>query len=395
MKAKIAVLPGDGIGEEVMSQALRVLDKVAAKFGITVETVTGVVGGAAYEKFGKHLPDETVALCRGSDAILFGSVGGPVGEMHLPKWRNCEANSILSLRKNFKFNINMRPVKLMPELSDLCPLKEEIIARGVDILFLRELLGDCYFGEHKTSREDGKRVASDQSIYTEDQIASIAHAAFKAARGRRRQVTSVDKANVLDTSKLWREVVHEVAKEYPDVSVKDMLVDNCAMQLIRDPSQFDVVVTTNMFGDILTDAAAVLPGSLGLLASASLNAEGFGLYEPPGGSAQDIAGTGTANPIAQILSVALMLRFSFKQEEAARDIEEAVASALKSGYRTADIVGSKAPVKPASIEEGDTKSSGVWKHTGDIDEVKFVDTAGMTDAILTRIVLGKKAVALV
>ena len=312
MKAKIAVLPGDGIGEEVMAQALRVIAQVAEQFDIPFEITAGLVGGAAYEKYGTHLPDQTINLCRQSDAILFGSVGGPVSEMHLPKWRNCEANSILSLRKNFKFNVNLRPVKVIPELAELCPLRQEIINRGVDILFVRELLGDCYFGEHKTFKNsEGKRVASDQSIYSEDQVRSVAHAAFKAAQKRRGKLTSVDKANVLDTSKLWREVVHEVAEEYPKVQLEDMLVDNCAMQLIRDPSQFDVVVTTNMFGDILSDAAAVLPGSLGLLASASLNADGFGLFEPPGGSAQDIAGTGKANPIAQILSLALMLRFAF------------------------------------------------------------------------------------
>jgi 3-isopropylmalate dehydrogenase len=205
------------------------------------------------------------------------------------------------------------------------------------MVFVRELLGDCYFGEKRTYSENNVRIATDQIIYTEDQVSSVAHVAFKAARLRRKKVTSVDKANVIDSSKLWRTVVTEVSKDYPDIQLEHMLVDNCAMQLIRDPSQFDVVVTTNMFGDILSDAAAVLPGSLGLLASASLNSEGFGLYEPPGGSAQDIAGTGTANPIAQILSVALMLRYSFAMEEAARAIEHAVESALKAGYRTRDI----------------------------------------------------------
>jgi 3-isopropylmalate dehydrogenase len=338
MTKKVAVLPGDGIGEEVMAQALRVLSAVSDLFSLKFETKHALAGGAAFEKFGSHMPEETLKLCRESDAILFGSVGGPVADMNLPKWKNCEANSILSLRKTFNFNVNLRPVKVIPELAALCPLREEIIARGVDILFVRELLGDAYFGEKKTFQKDGKRVATDLSVYTEDQVASVAHAAFKAAMKRNNKVTSVDKANVLEASKLWRTVVHEVATEYPTVKLEDMLVDNCAMQIIRDPSQFDVVVTTNMFGDILSDAAAVLPGSLGLLASASQNESGFGLYEPPGGSAQDIAGKGCANPIAQILSVALMLRFSFQAEEAAQAIENAVSLTLKEGLRTTDIL---------------------------------------------------------
>lgn len=341
MKRHIAVLPGDGIGEEVMEQALRVLDKVSSLYGHQFSTTRGQVGGAAYEKYGSHLPDETKSICQSADAILFGSVGGPVSEMHLDKWKNCEASSILSLRKTFKFFANFRPVKVHKELQEICPLKQQIVERGVDILFVRELLGDCYFGEHKTFKDNGNRVATDLSIYTEDQVNNIAHVAFKAARARKKRVTSVDKANVLDSSKLWRSVVKEVSEHYGDVELVDMLVDNCAMQLIRDPSQFDVILTTNMFGDILSDAAAVLPGSLGLMASASLNADGFGLYEPPGGSAQDIAGTGTANPIAQILSVALMLRFSFQLEAEAQAIESAVEETLKAGYRTRDIYRSE------------------------------------------------------
>jgi len=337
MEKKIAVLPGDGIGEEVMAQALRVLETVSQIYGHKFALTKGLVGGAAYDKFGSHMPEETLTLCQNVDAILFGSVGGPVADMHLPKWKNCEANSILNLRKTFKFNANFRPVKILPELQEICPLKAEVIERGVDMVFVRELLGDCYFGEHRTYTEDGKRKGSDVAVYDEDQVASIAHVAFKAAKLRRKKVTSVDKANVLDNSKLWRTVVSEVAKEYPEIQLEHMLVDNCAMQIIRDPSQFDVVVTTNMFGDILSDAAAVLPGSLGLLASASLNKEGFGLYEPPGGSAQDIAGTGTANPIAQILSLAMMLRYSFNLEKEAAAVESAVEKSLKSGLRTRDI----------------------------------------------------------
>ncbi len=337
MKKHIAVLPGDGIGEEVMTQALRVLDAIAKHFGHEFVTNKGLVGGIAYDKTGYHLPEDTLSLCQSSDAILFGSVGGPVSEQNLDKWKNCEINSILALRKIFKFNANIRPVSILPELADISPLKTEIIQKGVDMVILRELLGDCYFGEHKSITTSDTRIASDLSTYSEDQISSIAHTAFKLAKARRRKVTSVDKANVLTASKLWRTVVQEVSKEYPDIQLENMLVDNCAMQLIVNPSQFDVLVTTNMFGDILSDAAAVLPGSLGLLSSASLNADGFGLYEPPGGSAPDIAGKGIANPIAQINSVALMLRLSFSLEKEAKAIEDAVNSTLKNGYRTRDI----------------------------------------------------------
>lgn len=362
MDKHIAVLAGDGIGSEVMEQALRVLSTIAEKFGHRFSTTTALVGGAAYDKYETHLPEETKSICRSSDAILFGSVGGPVGDMNNPKWKNCEANSILSLRKTFSFNVNYRPVKVIPELEYLCPLKKEVIERGVDILFLRELLGDCYFGEHRTfNAENGVRTATDLITYDEEQIASIAEVAFRAAQKRRGKVTSVDKANVLDASKLWRAVVREVALGYPDVTLEDMLVDNCAMQIVRDPSQFDVVVTGNMFGDILTDAAAVLPGSLGLLASASMNREGFGLYEPPGGSAQDIAGTGTANPVAQILCVALMLRHSFALETEACAIESAVETTLKEGYRTRDIARS-----------------------GE-DNQKIVDTRGLSERILEHL----------
>jgi 3-isopropylmalate dehydrogenase len=341
MKKHIAVLPGDGIGEEVMTEALKVLACIAGRFEHQFVTTHGYVGGAAYERFGTHLPEETLSLCRSADAILFGSVGGLVSEQHLDKWRNCEANSILTLRKTFNFGANFRPVKIYPDLKEMSPLKAEIIDRGVDLLIIRELLGDSYFGEHKTFYQDERRIATDVIMYTEDQVAAVAHVAFKAAGGRRQKVTSVDKANVLDSSKLWRAVVHEVGRNYPEIKLEDMLVDNCAMQLIKDPSQFDVIVTTNMFGDILSDAAAVLPGSLGLLSSASINAEGFGLYEPPGGSAQDIAGTGKANPIAQILSTAQMLRFSFALEQEARAIEQSVETTLKAGYRTHDIYNPK------------------------------------------------------
>jgi 3-isopropylmalate dehydrogenase len=359
MKKKIAVLPGDGIGAEVMEQAVRVLSRSAAKHGHEFETVEGLVGGTAWEAFGEHFPAATRKLCEESDAILFGSVGGPVSEQSEAKWRQCEARSILAIRKTFSLHANFRPVRVYPGLEGLSSLKRDAIARGVNLLFVRELNGDIYFGEHRSFRNsDGRRVAVDVAEYTEDQIASVAHTAFQAAMRRRNRLTSVDKANVLDTSKLWREVVHEVARDYRDVVLNDMLVDNCAMQLIRDPSQFDVVLTSNMFGDILSDAAAVLPGSLGLLPSASVNAAGFGLFEPSGGSAPDIAGKRVANPIAQILAVAMMLHFAFSLSDEADEIDRAVFEAIKAGFRTADIAG-----------------------PGD----RIVDTATMTDSILTFI----------
>ncbi len=352
MECKIAVLPGDGIGPEVMEQALRVLDAVGRKFSHKFHIAQGLVGGAAYDVYRTHFPDETRKLCEQSDAILFGSVGGPVAELHLEKWRSCETSSILAIRKAFSFNANFRPVRIFPELKGLCPLRSEVVERGVDLLFIRELNGDIYFGRKENLVRDGKRVAVDVAEYTEDQIFSVTHTAFQAARKRRKKVTSVDKANVLHVSKLWREVVHEVAKEYPDVQLEDMLVDNCAMQLIRNPSQFDVVLTGNMFGDILSDEGAVLAGSLGLLASASINAQGFGLYEPPGGSAQDIAGKGVANPIAQILSAAMMLRFSFSLGNEADAIERAVSSALSAGLRTGDIASTaETPVSTAAMAD--------------------------------------------
>lgn len=341
MQRHIAVLAGDGIGEEVMEQALRVLATIDQLFGHTFSTTKALVGGAAYDAYGTHFPDETKNVCRNSDAILFGSVGGPVADQHLDKWKNCEANSILAIRKAFGFNANFRPVKIYPDLGEFSPLKEEVIGRGVDMLFVRELLGDCYFGEHVTGMDGNLRVASDVSRYSEDQVAAVAHTAFKAAQVRRKKLTSVHKANVLDASKLWRTVVHEVGIGYPDVELEDMLVDNCAMQIIKDPSKFDVLVLPNMFGDILSDAAAVLPGSLGLLASASFNKDNFALYEPPGGSAQDIAGKGIANPIAQILCVAMMLRYSFGLSEEASLIEKSVEAVLKAGFRTRDVYRGK------------------------------------------------------
>ncbi len=337
MKLKIAVLPGDGIGPEVMAEALKVLEVIAKKFGHEFQLQHALIGGAAFETHGTHFPEETKKICESSGAILFGSVGGPVDEQNEPKWKNCERNSILAIRKTFQFFANLRPAKIYPELLDICPLKKELVEQGIDILVIRELIGDIYFGEHSTSTNNGKRMARDVMEYDEDQIAAIAHVAFKAAKFRRKKVTSIDKSNVLDCSKLWREVVNEVGRQYSDIQLQHMLVDNAAMQLIKNPAQFDVLLCPNMFGDILSDEAAALRGSLGLMPSASLNAQGFGLYEPAGGSAPDIAGKGIANPIAQILSAAMMLRYSFQLEKEAQAIEKAVGKTLKAGVRTRDL----------------------------------------------------------
>lgn len=337
---KIAVLAGDGIGPEVMNQALRVLDVLAPD---AFEFLPGLVGGAAFEVCGNHFPEETGELCGAVDAVLFGSVGGPIDQAHLDKWKGCETNSILALRKAFAFNINLRPIRVFESLRDISPLKSEVLGDGVDFVILRELLGDIYFGEHRQELKNGRRWALDGAEYTEDQIASIAHQAFKIAETRERRVCSVDKANVLSTSKLWRAVVSEIAQEYPSVTLEHMLVDNCAMQIVRNPRQFDVILTSNMFGDILSDAAAVIPGSLGLTPSASLNQRGFGMYEPSGGSAPDIAGKDLANPVAQLLSAALMLKLSFQMHAEAAKLEQAIDRVISSNIRTADIAapGSK------------------------------------------------------
>lgn len=333
----IAVLAGDGVGPEVMREAVRVATAVVRKFGRSIRCVEGLVGGSAFDEYGEHLPRTTIDLCKSSDAILFGSVGGPVSQAHLPKWRGCEANSILALRKNFALAANIRPARVYQHLLAGCPLKDEIVSEGIDLVIIRELLGDVYFGEKSTWMDNGRRYARDSGAYSEDQIAVVAQVAFETARKRRGKVTSVDKANVMQTSKLWREVVREIHTDFADVTLEDMLVDNCALQLVKNPAQFDVIVTSNLFGDILSDLAAALPGSLGLTPSASLNDGGFGLFEPSGGSAPDIAGRGIANPIAQILSVAMMFRFSFDWIEEADALERAVELTLQDGYRTADI----------------------------------------------------------
>ena len=337
MSKKIVVLEGDGIGHEVVPQALRIFEYVKDKYQIIAEIELGPIGGAAYELHGKHFPDVTKALCETADAVLFGSVGGPVAEAHLEKWVDCEKNSILALRKLFHLNANLRPIRVYPELMEKSPLKNSLVEKGIDILVVRELIGDIYFGEHKRYKSGGFRHAHDIAEYDENQIRIATTFAFNIAKTRCHKVTSVDKANVLDVSKLWREVTAEVGKDYPDVQLENMLVDNCALQLVLNPSQFDVIVTTNLFGDILSDLGAALPGTLGLMPSASLNVDGFGLYEPAGGSAPDIAGKNIANPVAQILSVAMMMRYTFQHEKAATAIEAAVRSALQAGFRTRDI----------------------------------------------------------
>ena len=337
MKKKIAILPGDGIGPEVMTSAISVLDTIAEKFGHEFSYTHALVGGAAYDVHQEHLPQVTIDLCNNCDAILFGSVGGPVNAQHELKWANCETKSILALRKNFNFNINLRKTEIYPELLALSPLKPELIKNGLNIIIFRELIGDIYFGEHYLGERDGKRFASDIAQYDEEQIKSIANHAFKIAQNRGKNLVSVDKANVLATSKLWRQIVAEVASEYPDVIYQDMLVDNCAMQIIRNPAQFDVILTSNLFGDIISDELSVLSGSLGMMPSASFSSSGLALYEPAGGSAPDIAGMDIANPIAQILSASMMLAYSFNLHKEAKTIEIAIKDAIINGYRTNDI----------------------------------------------------------
>lgn len=336
MTKTLAVLAGDGIGPEIIEQAVRVLRILAQKFNVRFLFEEALVGGAAYDETGHPLPPETLALCRRADAILFGAVGGPKWDNIQPPTLRPELGALLPLRKELGLFANLRPARLYPALKSASALKEEIIGDGLDILVVRELTGGIYFGTPKERMENGRR-AVDTCIYSAEEIERIARVGFEAARRRKKQLCSVDKANVLETSRLWREVVSRIAEEYPDVKLSHMLVDNCAMQLIRDPRQFDVIVTENMFGDILSDEAAMLTGSLGMLPSASLGAERRGLYEPVHGSAPDIAGKNIANPLATILSAALLLRYSLEMEQAAQAVENAVERALADGWRTADI----------------------------------------------------------
>ncbi|MFW5783451.1 MAG: 3-isopropylmalate dehydrogenase [Spirochaetota bacterium] len=339
---RIAVLPGDGIGPEVMAEARKVLAEVSRVFRVEIETDEADVGGIAIDNHGTALPELTLETCRKADAVLFGSVGGPKWES-LPPEQQPERAALLPLRKTFKLFANLRPAIIFPELVSASPVRADIIGDGLDLLVVRELTGGIYFGEPK-SRDDNRGV--DTMVYTREEIERIARVGFEAARARSRKLCSIDKANVLQTMVLWRQVVTEIGSEYPDVELSHMYVDNAAMQLVRNPRQFDVVLCGNMFGDILSDEASMITGSLGLLPSASLaesrpgslDAPVFGLYEPAGGSAPDIAGRGIANPIAQILSAALMLRHSFGMEEAYQAVMNAVAGTLRAGYRTADIV---------------------------------------------------------
>jgi 3-isopropylmalate dehydrogenase len=329
---KIAVLAGDGIGPEITAQAERVI----AALDLGIGMVHAPVGGAAYDLAGDPLPPATLALCEQSDAILFGAVGGPKYDA-LPRPMRPE-QGLLRLRKHFDLFANLRPAIVYPELAHASSLKTEVVA-GLDLLILRELTGDIYFGQPRGVRtnEAGEREGFDTMRYTESEIRRIARTAFEAARGRQRRVCSVDKANVLETTQFWRDVVIDAHKDYPDIALSHMYVDNAAMQLVRNPKQFDVIVTGNMFGDILSDEASMLTGSIGMLPSASLNARGFGMYEPIHGSAPDITGQGIANPLATILSAAMLLRYSLKQEAAAQRVEAAVRKVLAQGYRTADI----------------------------------------------------------
>ena len=340
MNLKITCIPGDGIGPEIVAEAKKVVDAAGAKYGFTPDYTDILMGGASIDVHGIPLTDEAIATAKAADAVLMGSIGGDTNTSpwyQLPPERRPEAG-LLKIRKALNLFANLRPAYLYKELAAACPLKEEISAAGFDMLIVRELTGGLYFGERKTVTEDGVRKAIDTLTYDETEIRRVAIKAFEIAMKRNKKVTSVDKANVLDSSRLWRAVVNEVAKEYPEVTVEHMLVDNCAMQLVKDPSQFDVVLTENMFGDILSDEASMITGSIGMLSSASLNDSKFGLYEPSHGSAPDIAGLNIANPIATILSAAMMLRYSFDLDEAANAIENAVQKVLEEGYRTGDIM---------------------------------------------------------
>ena len=354
MEMKIGVIKGDGIGPEIVDEAMKVLDRVAGIYGHALSYTQLLMGGASIDVNGVPLTDETLELAKGCDAVLMGSIGG---DAKTSPWYQLEPAKrpeagLLSLRKGLNLFANLRPAVLYDELKGACPLKEEIADKGFDMMIMRELTGGLYFGNRSTESVDGVLVAKDELTYSETEIRRIAKRAFDIAMKRRKKVTSVDKANVLDSSRLWRKVVEETAKDYPEVALEHMLVDNCAMQLVKDPSQFDVILTENMFGDILSDEASMVTGSIGMLASASLNETKFGLYEPSGGSAPDIAGKGIANPIATILSAAMMLRYSFDLDREAEAVEKAVVRVLKEGYRTIDIM-SEGKIQIGTREMGD------------------------------------------
>ena len=340
MECKITLIPGDGIGPEIVREAVKVLDRVADKYGHKFDYTKILMGGCSIDEYGVPLTDEAVSIAKSSDAVLLGAVGGNVGNS---KWYDVAPNlrpeaGLLKIRKDLELFANLRPAYLYNELKKACPLKEEIIGDGFDMIIVRELTGGLYFGERHTSEVDGVMTAVDTLTYNEEEIRRIAVKGFEIAMKRKKKLTSVDKANVLDSSRLWRKIVHEVAKDYPEVEVSDMLVDNCAMQLVMNPGQFDVILTENMFGDILSDEASMITGSIGMLSSASLGKTKLGLYEPSHGSAPDIAGKNVANPIATILSAAMMLRYSLDLDKEADAVEKAVAEVLKEGYRTTDIM---------------------------------------------------------
>ena len=342
MNLNITCIPGDGIGPEIVAEAKKVLDAVAHRYGHTVQYTDILMGGASIDVHGVPLTEEAIAAAKSADAVLMGSIGGDTTTSpwyKLPPNLRPEAG-LLAIRKALNLFANLRPAILYSELKGACPLKEEISEAGFDMMIMRELTGGLYFGERRTTEENGVRKAVDTLVYDENEIRRIAVKGFDIAMKRRKKVTSVDKANVLDSSRLWRSVVEEVAKDYPEVTLEHMLVDNCAMQLVKDPAQFDVILTENMFGDILSDEASMVTGSIGMLASASLNDTKFGLYEPSHGSAPDIAGKDIANPIATVLSAAMMLRYSFDLDKEADAVENAVKQVLRDGYRTLDIMSS-------------------------------------------------------
>lgn len=335
MKKNIAVLSGDGIGPEIVEQAITVLDAVAKKFGHEFSYTPVDIGGCSIDKHGVPITDEGMAACKASDSVLLGAVGGP-------KWDNVDPSirpekALLAVRKELGLFANLRPTKLFSQLADSSPLKESIVGEGIDLMIVRELTGGIYFGARRTQTIGGEKIATDEMTYSEHEIERIGRVAFESARKRGKKLASVDKANVLDSSRLWRATMHRLAEEYTDVEYSDILVDNTAMQLIKNPRQFDVIVTENMFGDILSDEASMLTGSIGMMPSASLSSGTLGMYEPIHGSAPDIAGMDIANPIGTIMSVAMMLRYSFDMQAEADAIEKAVDRALDDGYRTADI----------------------------------------------------------
>ena len=336
MNKKVTVLAGDGIGPEIVAEAVKVMNKVAEKFGHSFTYTYVDIGGCSIDKYGVPITDEGMALCKSADSVLLGAVGGP-------KWDNCPPairpeKALLAVRKELGLFANLRPTKLFPQLADASPLKKEIVGNGIDLLIVRELTGGVYFGAKKTEEVNGELVATDIMPYSESEIERIGRVAFETAIKRGKKLASVDKANVLETSRLWRKTIHKLAEEYPEVECSDILVDNTAMQLIKNPTQFDVLVTENMFGDILSDEASMLTGSIGMMPSASLSSGTLGMYEPIHGSAPDIAGMNIANPLGTILSAAMMLRYSFDMAAEADAIEAAVNDVLDGGYRTGDIM---------------------------------------------------------